>query len=96
MGNLLSRSTSQGGKGSKRSLDPEDANSNYNKKARLDEEIITIKESDVGIVAFVNPHLKGFHSILKYRYVYKRACDKKKNHPNYGVFFYHLEPRISL
>jgi tRNA pseudouridine13 synthase len=66
MGNLLSRSTSQDGRGSKRSLDSED-NQN-NKRARFDDEAITIKESDVGIIAYVNPHLKGFHSILKYRY----------------------------
>ncbi|KAI8991489.1 pseudouridine synthase [Mycotypha africana] len=29
-------------------------------------EAINVKESDVGIVAYVNPNLKGFHSILKY------------------------------
>lgn len=76
MGNLLSRSTNQSGRGNKRSLDPEDGNNEYNKRARLDEEIV-IKESDAGIVAYVNPHLNGFHSILKYRYASKLS--KKRN-----------------
>lgn len=67
MGNFLSRSDQ--GKGNKRRLDSDDENENNTKRGRFenDEEAITIKESDVGIQAFVNPHLKGFHSILKYR-----------------------------
>jgi tRNA pseudouridine13 synthase len=68
MGNLLSRSSSDQGKGNKRPLDPEESFENGNKRGRFDNEyVIAIKESDVGIQAFVNPHLKGFHSILKYR-----------------------------
>ncbi|CEP16132.1 hypothetical protein [Parasitella parasitica] len=67
MGNLFSKSFNQD-KGKKRALDSGDLCESINKKGRFEEETtITIKESDVGIVAYVNPHLKGFHSILKYR-----------------------------
>lgn len=66
MGNLLSRSSSED-KGRKRALDADEASDSF-KRSRFDQEpAIVIKESDVGIVAYVNPHLKGFHSILKYR-----------------------------
>ncbi|KAI8647380.1 pseudouridine synthase [Parasitella parasitica] len=67
MGNSLSRSSNQD-KGTKRALESEDLFENLKKKGRFeDEPTIAIKESDVGIVAYVNPHLKGFHSILKFR-----------------------------
>lgn len=67
MGNLLSRSSSED-KGRKRALDSDDSSSSLNKRSRFDQEpTVVVKESDVGIVAYVNPHLKGFHSILKYR-----------------------------
>lgn len=67
MGNAFSRSSNDQGKGNKRSLDPEETGIRQ-KKARFDNEpAIVIKESEVGIGAFVNPTLKGFHSILKYR-----------------------------
>lgn len=67
MGNAFSRSSSDQSKGNKRVLDPE-VSSFGKKKARYENEPVTIiKESAVGIGAFVNPNLKGFHSILKYR-----------------------------
>lgn len=67
MGNLFSRNANES-KGNKRTLDSEDSFDSTNKRGRFDQEpTIIIKESDVGIVAYVNPHLKGFHSILKYR-----------------------------
>lgn len=67
MGNLLSRSSQDQGKGNKRSLDPEDLE-NSNKRGRFENEnLVVIKETDVGIAAYVNTNLKGFHSILKYR-----------------------------
>lgn len=67
MGNAFSRSSNDQSKGNKRALDPEETQGRQ-KKARFDNEpAVIIKESEVGIGAFVNPALKGFHSILKYR-----------------------------
>ncbi|KAL7317776.1 multisubstrate pseudouridine synthase 7 [Mucor circinelloides] len=67
MGNLLSRSFSED-KSRKRALESEDSFDSLNKRSRFEQEpTVIVKESDVGIVAYVNPHLKGFHSILKYR-----------------------------
>jgi tRNA pseudouridine13 synthase len=66
MGNLFSKSTAVQ-VGSKRSFDDVDGESSNKKKARV---VSMVKEADVGILAFVNPHLKGFHSILKYRYIF--------------------------
>ncbi|KAG0743702.1 hypothetical protein G6F57_007998 [Rhizopus arrhizus] len=63
MGNLFSRSVNDLNKGNKRSLEPEEINGDY-KRVRL-ESIVT--EENVGIIAYVNPNLPGFHSILKYR-----------------------------
>ena len=64
MGNLISKSSGEA-KGKKRALDSDDIEDS-NKRSRQ-EDTVVIKESDVGITAFVNPALKGFYSILKYR-----------------------------
>lgn len=67
MGNSFSRSSNDQSKGNKRALDPE-VSEISSKKARFENEPTSvIKESAVGIGAFVNANLKGFHSILKYR-----------------------------
>ncbi|GAA5811004.1 hypothetical protein MFLAVUS_004433 [Mucor flavus] len=67
MGNLLSTSSASQDKGNKRALDPEESVT-VTKRVRLEsEQTITVKETDVGIIAYVNPNLKKFHSILKYR-----------------------------
>lgn len=65
MGNIFSRSVSNSGtERNKRSLESEEVR--QSKRVRTDQ---NVKESDVGIEAFVNPGLQGFHSILKYRQV---------------------------
>lgn len=64
MGNLFSRSVNDLDKGNKRLLEPEEINGDY-KRVRLES---TVTEENVGIIAYVNPNLPGFHSILKYRY----------------------------
>ncbi|KAI8369919.1 pseudouridine synthase [Blakeslea trispora] len=65
MGNLFSKSTSdQIESGRKRALELDEVAEDF-KKARVDRAII--KESEVGIIAYVNPNVEGFHSILKYR-----------------------------
>lgn len=66
MGNLFSKSPAPT-VGNKRSLSDDDYDEQLKKKSRLSDPEMLVKEQDVGIVAFVNPHLKGFHSILKYR-----------------------------
>ncbi|CEG83732.1 hypothetical protein RMATCC62417_17608 [Rhizopus microsporus] len=63
MGNIFSRSVSDSGtERNKRSLESEEIR--QSKRVRTDQ---NVKENDVGIEAFVNPGLQGFHSILKYR-----------------------------
>lgn len=67
MGNLLSTSSASQDKGNKRALDPEESVT-ATKRVRLEsEQTIAVKETDVGIVEYVNPNLNKFHSILKYR-----------------------------
>lgn len=67
MGNLVSRSSDDQLKGKKRVLNSDEAEDS-NKRSRFENEAFSlVKESDVGIVAFVNPNLEGFQSILKYR-----------------------------
>ncbi|KAI9469723.1 MAG: pseudouridine synthase [Benjaminiella poitrasii] len=72
MGNLFSKSSQRTESGNKRALESDDSFDNAIKKKRIETEndeetIVKIAETDVGIIAFVNPNLKGFHSILKYR-----------------------------
>ncbi|KAI7907261.1 pseudouridine synthase [Cokeromyces recurvatus] len=71
MGNLFSKSTESLEKRNKRALDSDDSFDSEIKRKRIDsdedEVLIKITETNVGIIAYVNPNLKGFHSILKYR-----------------------------
>lgn len=67
MGNLISRSSDDQLKGKKRALNSDDSEDS-NKRYRYDNEAFSaVKETDVGIKAYVNPNLEGFQSILKYR-----------------------------
>ncbi|KAI8366468.1 pseudouridine synthase [Choanephora cucurbitarum] len=64
MGNLFSKTTSEEiESGRKRALEFDGVEDS--KKVRIDR--VIIKESEVGIVAYVNQDIKGFHSILKFR-----------------------------